>query len=116
MGLAGPLTTTPESWQGKWNPRPGVQILGPGRMLAFFCVMISREVFKRIGMLDESYGAGLGDDDSYCRLAERAGFLLALVQDLRIPHHHRSTFKALYSDKEIREMQTRAMAQFRSES
>lgn len=116
IGLAGPLTTTPESWQGKWPPRPGVHILGGGRMLAFFCVMVKREVFDKIGMLDENYGPGLGDDDDLSRRAERAGFLLALVQDLRIPHHHRSTFRALYTEAQIKKMQDEAMAKFRSEA
>jgi len=116
VGIVGPLTTTPESWQGKWNPRPGVQVLAPGRMLAFFCAMFKREVFEKVGLLDESYGPGLGDDDAFCRSAEQAGFRIALVQDLRIPHAHRSTFKAIYSSEEIKEMQKVAMAKFRSEA
>jgi GT2 family glycosyltransferase len=116
VGLSGPLTTTPDSWQGKWKARGAApHLLAPARMLAFFCVMIRRSVFEKIGVLDESYGVGFGDDDEYCRRAERAGIRLALVQDLVIPHHHRSTFKTLYSGDEIQRMQDQAMAKFKGE-
>ena len=114
VGLAGPLTTTPDSWQGRWPAARGTHILAKGRMLAFFCVMIDRLVFEEIGLLDESYGVGFGDDDEFSRRAERANFLLALAQDLRIPHHHRSTFKAIYSQPEIKRMQDAALAKFRA--
>lgn len=117
VGLTGPRTTTPESWQGKWIVRGAANyLLAPGRMLAFFCVMIRRDVIARVGLLDESYGVGFGDDDEYCRRAEKAGYRLALVQDLVIPHHHRSTFRALYSDEEISRMQAAAMEKFRCQS
>ena len=124
VGLAGPLTTTPQSWQGVWQctpPVPGmrtppsVHILGRGRMLAFFCVMMSRAVIDTVGPLDESYGVGFGDDDAYCRSVQRAGFDLALIQTLRIPHRHRSTFQALYSKETLAEMQRVAMAKFQAE-
>ena len=123
VGLAGPLSTAWDSWQGRWIPTKGkdrsanfdrVHLLAANRMLAFFCVMIARSVFDKIGLLDESYGVGFGDDDEFCRRAERAFILLALVQDLRIPHAHRTTFKALYSDEQIRNMQTAALAKFKA--
>jgi GT2 family glycosyltransferase len=116
-GLAGPLTTTPDSWQGRWTARGSAPyLLGTRRMLAFFCVMIRREVLDVLPMLDENYGVGFGDDDKYCADAEAAGFRLALAQDLRIPHHHRTTFKALYTADQIKEMQAAALAQFKQET
>jgi len=109
VAMAGPRTTTTQSWQGRWQGRKGVHILGPNAMLAFFCVMISRRVFEEIGYLDSAYGMGFGDDDDYCRRAVQGGFQLALVQDLVIPHHHRSTWKSLFTESEISRMQNRAM-------
>jgi glycosyltransferase involved in cell wall biosynthesis len=40
----------------------------------FFCVMIDRKVFDKIGLLNEEYGVGTGEDIEFCIEAERAGF------------------------------------------
>ena len=45
------------------------------RMFAvFFCVMIDRKVFDKIGLLNEEYGVGTGEDVEFCIEAEQAGF------------------------------------------
>lgn len=116
VGMAGPLTTTPDSWQGKCPAAEGLtMLLRRTAMLAFFCVMIRRDVIERIGALDEQYGVGLGDDDNFCRRAHAAGFRLALVRDLVIPHAHRSTFRALYTPEQIAALQAAAMERLQKE-
>ena len=40
----------------------------------FFCVMIHRKVFDRIGLLNEEYGKGGGEDTEFSIECERAGF------------------------------------------
>lgn len=40
----------------------------------FFCVMIKKEVFDAIGLLNEEYGVGAGEDTEFCIEAEKAGF------------------------------------------
>ena len=40
----------------------------------FFCVMIDKKVFKKIGLLNEEYGVGTGEDVEFCIEAEAAGF------------------------------------------
>lgn len=40
----------------------------------FFCAMIDRKVFQQIGLLNEEYGIGSGEDIEFCIEAERAGF------------------------------------------
>lgn len=40
----------------------------------FFCVMIHRKVFDRIGLLNTEYGVGGGEDTEFCIEAENAGF------------------------------------------
>ena len=112
IGLCGPVTTTPRSWQGRQPPGAGWQILNRGAMLAFFCVMIRRAVFDQIGVLESSYGVGLGDDDEFCRRAQKRGWQLALVRDLVIPHNHRSTFHTLYKPEEVKVMQERALTHY----
>ena len=40
----------------------------------FFCVMIHKKVFTKIGLLNEEYGIGTGEDTEFCIEAMRAGF------------------------------------------
>ena len=42
--------------------------------LIFFCVMIDKKVFDTIGLLNEEYGKGGGEDCEFCIEAENAGF------------------------------------------
>ena len=112
IGLVGPRTTSDKCWQGRWKETRGVHILPQGHMLAFFCVMIKRTVIEQVGPLDESFGVGLGDDDWYCRQAQKAGWQLALMQELVIPHHHRSTFHTMWTPEEVKGMQKTALQHF----
>lgn len=63
------------------NPKCGITciIKGPsepaGRDFAvFFCVMIHKKVFDKIGLLNTDYGVGGGEDTEFCIEAEDAGF------------------------------------------
>jgi len=110
IGLVGPLTTTKNSWQGKYKiGQKGVEVLRKNMMLAFFCTMMRRDVYEKIGNLDEDFGVGFGDDDMYCWRAHQAGYRLALTKNIVIPHHHRSTFKKIYTNTEIKNMQEEAI-------
>lgn len=40
----------------------------------FFCVMIKKAVFDKIGLLNEEYGTGSSEDIEFCYLAEQSGF------------------------------------------
>jgi len=113
IGLAGPRTTA-RSWQGRCPAGRGAVVLPRTAMLAFFCVMIRRDVAHKVGYLDQRFGVGFGDDDDYCYRAHQLGYRLALVRDLVIPHHHRSTFRALYTDRQIQRMQHAALGKYRA--
>ncbi len=54
--------------------------------LSFFCVAIRQEVFDSIGLLDESYGIGMFEDEDFCVRAEKSGFKLACLEDVFIYH------------------------------
>jgi GT2 family glycosyltransferase len=127
IGLVGPLMkvdrpaddptflVSKPCWQSQWKVRgQGPYVLPASAMVAFFCVLIHRTVLDSIGFLDERFGVGFGDDDDFCRRAHKAGFHLVLQQDLSIPHHHRSTFRALYQPGQIKRMQDTAMAKFKA--
>lgn len=51
------------------------------KFLIFFCAMISREVIDKIGVLDEEFSPGFGEDCDFCWRAEDAGFKLVQVPD-----------------------------------
>lgn len=99
VGIAGPLSSSPHQWQGQvpktWR---GWTTLGNHQMLSFFCALIRREVLVECGYLSEEYQQGLGDDDDYCERVKRAGWKLALVMDLEVKHHHRTTFRAVHGE------------------
>ncbi len=121
VGIVGPRMRVDDPslkpcWQSGWQVRNGggPYLLPASAMVAFFCAMIDRAVIDEVGVLDEDFGVGFGDDDELCARARRAGFTLVLQQDLEIAHRHRSTFKELYTPEQIRAMQAGAMALFRT--
>jgi len=63
------------------NPKCGITCVlkthsdPAGRDFAiFFCVMIKKEVFDKIGLLNEDYGKGGGEDTEFCIEAEAVGY------------------------------------------
>lgn len=64
-------------------------------MLGFFCVMISKEVFQKIGLLDEEFGLGYFEDDDFCRRARLQGFKLACLESVFIYHRGSVSFGKL---------------------
>lgn len=118
VAICSPLTTD-EGWQGRYardNPdATGWVALPPGKMVAFFCAMMSRTFLDDVGFEHndfEEFG-GFGGDDYLCELACRRGYRIALQRDLVIKHHRRTTFKALHSEEQIKELQEGALARFR---
>lgn len=111
IGISGPMSTAIGSWQSRWVARNGLPtcIVPENLNLAFFCAMIRRDVIETVGLLDEDFGAGLGDDDDYCIRVRKSGYKIALVQDLRITHKHRSTFKTLFTHDQIHNIQVSAV-------
>lgn len=71
------------------------------RTAAFFCVMMRREVYEKVGMLDEAFGVGFFEDDDYCRRVERAGWLIACADDVFVHHNLSASFNQL--KQEIRQ-------------
>lgn len=42
----------------------------------FFCAMIDRKVFDKVGLLNSEYGTGAGEDIEFCVEAQKAGFTI----------------------------------------
>jgi FkbM family methyltransferase len=59
-----------------------------GREFAiFFCVMIHKKVFDKIGLLNEEYGVGSGEDIEFSIETELAGFEVIQVSENRQDHN-----------------------------
>jgi len=65
VGIVGPLK----------NVSPCVE----REFIVFFCAMIKREVFEKIGLLDEAFLEGAGEDTDFCIRAEEAGYEIAVA-------------------------------------
>lgn len=70
----------------------------PLRTAAFFCVAMRREVYERVGDLDEQFGVGFFEDDDYCRRIEQAGLSVACAEDVFVHHHLSASFDALKAE------------------
>jgi GT2 family glycosyltransferase len=110
---SGPCTGSPGSWQGREYQRPGHQVLKHGKMIAFFCTMFKKKTIELVGLLDERFGDGFGDDDDYCKRINLAGFYIAFAHEAFVHHHHRTSFKKRFGEEKIKEMQTKNLQKFR---
>jgi GT2 family glycosyltransferase len=67
-------------------------------MLAFFCLAIRRDVWTRVGPLDEAFGRGLFEDDDYSARLRAAGYRLICAEDVLVHHLGEASFGQLVSD------------------
>ncbi len=67
--------------------------------LAFFCVMITRGAYEKIGGLDEAFGLGFFEDDDYCRRIEQAGLRLVCADDVFVHHNLSASFNKLGEER-----------------
>jgi GT2 family glycosyltransferase len=81
-------------------------------MVAFFCTVFRTEAFKELGYLDTQYGLGYGDDDDFCRRMYDNGWWVAVALGSYIFHNHRTTFKSMFSEKEIKDIKRKNIAMY----
>jgi GT2 family glycosyltransferase len=67
----------------------------PLEAIAFFCVMMRRQVYERVGGLDESFGIGFFEDDDYCRRVTECGWKIVCAEDVFVHHHLSASFGAM---------------------
>ena len=68
-------------------------------ILAMFCVIFSRELTEKIGLLDEGYGVGMFEDDDYSTAAKSAGYRLVMAEDVFVHHYGSVSFKKLEDER-----------------
>ncbi len=77
----------------------------------FFCMVVSRKVIERIGLIDESYGMAYFDDTDYCRRAQDAGFLCVRAKAAYVFHLEGRSLKDTWSRNRGRQQQFDRAAQ-----
>jgi GT2 family glycosyltransferase len=68
------------------------------KMLGFFCVLLRREVYEKVGEMDEQFGAGYFEDTDYCYRVTRAGYELLCARDAFVHHWQGASFRLLGDD------------------
>lgn len=69
---------------------------------AFFCVAFTREIYEKVGELDEAFGIGMFEDDDYCRRVQQLGYTVACAEDVFIHHHHSASFNLMGVERRMK--------------
>jgi GT2 family glycosyltransferase len=70
----------------------------PIRVAMMFCAALRRDVFERVGPLDERYAVGMFEDEDYALRVKAAGYAVAWAPDAFVHHaYHASIGKLLPS-------------------
>lgn len=78
--------------EGRWEeagaPREAAELF-------FVCVLMRRELFAQVGLLDEAFGLGNGEDREFCRRVRDAGGRLLVDPGVFVQHAGHGTFRRL---------------------
>lgn len=62
---------------------------------AMFCVAFRKEIFDKVGYLDESFGIGMFEDDDYAHRIRAEGYRVVCVEDVFVHHYGSVSFNQL---------------------
>jgi GT2 family glycosyltransferase len=65
------------------------------RVAAMYCVGMRRDVYERLGPLDEEFGVGMFEDDDYSHRARLAGLRVICAEDVFVHHIGQASFARL---------------------
>jgi polysaccharide pyruvyl transferase CsaB len=79
-------------------------------MLALFCAATRRATWEAVGPLDERFGAGMFEDDDWCRRARAQGWEIRCARDSFVHHWQKATlrklgeraYRALYEENRLK--------------
>ncbi|HSE65297.1 MAG TPA: glycosyltransferase [Thermoanaerobaculia bacterium] len=90
-----------EAWSRVWT-RGNAGRVDDIPMLAMFCALLRRDVFDRVGPLDERFQIGMFEDDDYAMRLAADGLRLAVARDSFVHHAGRATFRSLPEGEYLR--------------
>jgi len=62
----------------------------------FSCVLMNKHMVRQVGLLDDDFSPGYGDDDDYCDRARLAGWKTVMLLNVFVYHRHGATFKSTF--------------------
>ncbi|HVT44046.1 MAG TPA: glycosyltransferase [Thermoanaerobaculia bacterium] len=68
-------------------------------MLAMFCIAMRRDVFEKVGFLDEQFGIGMFEDDDYAHRVRQAGLRVVCARDAFVHHWMKASFSKMDPDE-----------------
>ncbi len=77
-----------------------------------FCMALNRHVIEEIGMFDEGFGLGYGEENDWCMRARKAGYKNVLIPNLYVFHHGGTTFNS-YLGKQKKHHQLKNLKRLR---
>lgn len=66
-----------------------------------FCMLVTKEAIKRVGLLDEIYHVGYFDDTDYCKRAQALGYKTARAKAAYVYHKENVSFRTLKNNKDL---------------
>jgi GT2 family glycosyltransferase/glycosyltransferase involved in cell wall biosynthesis len=67
-----------------------------------FCLLIRREALEDVGLYDEAFGMGYGEESDWCMRARSKGWIVAGLSNTFVYHRGKATFKD-YKEKTFKE-------------
>lgn len=80
---------------------------------AMYCAGMRRDVFERVGALDEAFTVGMFEDDDYSHRTRLAGLRVVCAEDVFVHHFGQASFSKL-PESEYQAIWTRNRAHFES--
>jgi GT2 family glycosyltransferase len=65
------------------------------RVAAMYCVAMRRDVYEKVGGLDEDFTIGMFEDDDYSHRVRLAGYRVVCAEDAFVHHFGQASFKKL---------------------
>lgn len=81
--------------------------------IIFFCCGMRKEIFEKVGFLDENFGMAWFEDDDYSLRVIYAGYKPAIAKGVFVYHNHSQTSSKLYDSISGKELYEKNLSYFK---